>query len=261
MKATINDVSRLAKVSISTVSHVLNGTRPVNEDTRQRVLRAIEETGYIPNLMAKGLKQAQTQTIGLLVTDIKNEFFTDVVHIIDTEARKDGYQVFVSSSDEDPQKEHEIIRAFCERRVDGIIWSPTRDSDKFSLEYLRRMQVPVVMIDRSIGGDFDFVGVENYESTKLLVRYVVGLGYRKIGFLAGFGGISTTEERIRQLADCGRLPQEYADRGDPARHDVGQQPDGLDCRQQPHGVQRHARFHKARPARAGGCRAGLVRRL
>ena len=133
MKATINDVSRLAKVSISTVSHVLNGTRPVNEDTRQRVLRAIEETGYIPNLMAKGLKQAQTQTIGLLVTDIKNEFFTDVVHIIDTEARKDGYQVFVSSSDEDPQKEHEIIRAFCERRVDGIIWSPTRDSDKFSL--------------------------------------------------------------------------------------------------------------------------------
>lgn len=170
MKATINDVSRLAKVSISTVSHVLNGTRPVNEDTRQRVLRAIEETGYIPNLMAKGLKQAQTQTIGLLVTDIKNEFFTDVVHIIDTEARKDGYQVFVSSSDEDPQKEHEIIRAFCERRVDGIIWSPTRDSDKFSLEYLRRMQVPVVMIDRSIGGDFDFVGVENYESTKLLAE-------------------------------------------------------------------------------------------
>ena len=201
MKATINDVSRLAKVSISTVSHVLNGTRSVNEDTRQRVLRAIEETGYIPNLMAKGLKQAQTQTIGLLVTDIKNEFFTDVVHIIDTEARKDGYQVFVSSSDEDPQKEHEIIRAFCERRVDGIIWSPTRDSDKFSLEYLRRMQVPVVMIDRSIGGDFDFVGVENYESTKLLVRYVVGLGYRKIGFLAGFGGISTTEERIRGYND------------------------------------------------------------
>lgn len=201
MRVTITDVSRLANVSTTTVSHVINGTRKVNEETSRRVLEAIKKTGYIPNLMAKGLKQSSTNTIGLVVSDIKNEFFTDIIHVIDAEARKDGMQVFVSCSDEDPENEQEIIRAFCERRVDGIIYSPTKDSDKYSSDYLKRIQIPVVMIDRCIGMDFDWVGVENYESTKKLLNHVMNSGHKKIGLLAGFRGINTTDERIRGYCD------------------------------------------------------------
>lgn len=74
MRVTLNDVSKVARVSASTVSHVLNGTRHVNEDTKQRVMDAIEQTGYIPNLMAKSLKQSASNTIGIVVSDIRNEF-------------------------------------------------------------------------------------------------------------------------------------------------------------------------------------------
>lgn len=202
MKVTLNDVSRIAHVSASTVSHVINKTRPVNEETRQRVMAAIEQTGYIPNLMAKSLKQSASYTIGLVVSDIRNEFFVDVIHTIDAEARKAGYQVFVSGSDENPEKEQEILRAFCERRVDGIIYSPTRDSESGSVSYLQKSQVPVVMIDRLVGDYFDWVGVENHDSTQKLVKYLADLGHRKIGFLAGFRGINTTEERIQGYLDA-----------------------------------------------------------
>lgn len=212
MKVTMNDVSKLARVSTSTVSHVINGTRVVNEETRKRVMDAIEQTGYIPNLMAKSLKQSSTHTIGLVVSDLRNEFFVDVIGTIDAEARKEGYQIFVSGSDDDPERELEIIRAFCERRVDGIIYSPTRGSESQSVEYLKKSQLPVVMIDRVVGEDFDWVGVENYESTKKLVKYLVEFGHRKIGLLGGFRGINTTEERIQGywdgLLEMGIQPEE-----------------------------------------------------
>ncbi len=202
MRVTLNDVSKVARVSASTVSHVLNGTRHVNEDTKQRVMDAIEQTGYIPNLMAKSLKQSASNTIGIVVSDIRNEFFVNIIHVIDEEARKMGCQVFVSSSDENPKKELEIIKAFCERRVDGIIYSPTKGSNQYSVNYLKKSQVPVVMIDRLVGEDFDWVGVENYGSIKKLVKYLADFGYTKIGFLAGFRGISTTEERIQGYLDA-----------------------------------------------------------
>lgn len=202
MKCTISDVSKLANVSITTVSHVINGTRPVSEETKQRVLDAIKQTGYIPNLMAKSLKQSSTHTIGIVVSDLRNEFFVDVIHAIDVEARKEGYQIFVSGSDDDSEKEYEIIKAFCERRVDGIIYSPTKDSEKISLDYLRNTQIPVVMVDRLVGDCFDWVGVENYNSTKKLIKYMVDMGYDKIGFLGGFRGIITTEERIKGYQDA-----------------------------------------------------------
>lgn len=196
VKATISDVSKIANVSMSTVSHVINGTRRVSEETARRVNEAIEKTGYIPNFVAKSLKQSSTRTIGLVVTDIRNQFFVDVIHAIDEEARKEGYQVFISETEENLEREFEIIKLLVERRVDGIIYSPTAGSEKQTVDYLKKVHIPVVMIDRVVGRDFDWVGVENLESAKELVRYLNGLGHRRIGILAGFRGINTTEDRI-----------------------------------------------------------------
>lgn len=196
MKATIHDVAQLANVSMSTVSHVLNGTRKVNEETAAKVRKAIEQTGYIPNFVAKSLKKSSTHTIGVVITDIRNQFFVDVIHAIDEEARKEGYQVFISETEENCQREFEILEALCERRVDGIIYSPTIGKEKETIAYLKKVNIPVVMIDRVIGREFDWVGVESRESTKEIVKYLVGLGHKKIGVLAGFRGINTTEERV-----------------------------------------------------------------
>lgn len=204
MKATIHDVARLANVSMSTVSHVINGTRNVSEETAKRVRDAIDQTGYIPNFVAKSLKQSSTHTIGVVITDIRNQFFVDVIHAIDEEARKEGYQVFISETEESCRREFEIIKALCERRVDGIIYSPTVGMEQETIEYLKRVKIPVIMIDRLIGRDFDWVGVESQESTKEIVNYLIGLGHSKIGILAGFRGINTTEERVRGYEEAMR---------------------------------------------------------
>lgn len=196
MKATIHDVAKMANVSMSTVSHVINGTRNVNEDTAQRVRKAIDKTGYIPNVVARSLKQSSTRTIGVVITDIRNQFFVDVIHAIDEEARKEGYQVFISETEEDCKREFEIIKALCERRVDGIIYSPTIGMEKETIEYLKRVRIPVIMVDRVIGRDFDWVGVESRESTREIMHFLIEQGHSRIAILAGFRGINTTEERV-----------------------------------------------------------------
>lgn len=196
MKATIHDIAEIANVSMSTVSHVINGTRKVSEETEKRVRKAIEQTGYIPNIIARNLKQSSTRTIGVVITDIRNQFFLDVVHAIDGEARKEGYQVFISETEEKCEREFEVLKALCERRVDGIIYSPTIGREKETIEYLKKVKIPVIMIDRRVGKEFDWVGVESKESTKEIVNYLINLGHQRIAILAGFRGINTTEERV-----------------------------------------------------------------
>lgn len=196
MPATIKDVSKKANVSISTVSHVLNGTRFVSEETTQRVLKAIEEVGYVPNIVAKNLKKSATNTIGLVVSDVRNQFFIDIISVIDKEARNDGIQVFVSGSGDDKIREYTIIKNLVERRVDGIIYSPTKGSEEKTTGYLKKAGIPTVMIDRIVDGDFDWVGAESFESARTLVDYLADKGHKKISLLAGFSGINTVEERI-----------------------------------------------------------------
>lgn len=196
MTATIRDVSKKANVSISTVSHVLNKTRFVSEETTQKVLQAVEEVGYVPNIVAKNLKKSATNTIGLVVSDLRNQFFIDIISVIDKEARNDGMQLFVAGTGDDKTREYMIIKNLVERRVDGIIYSPTKGSEEKTVEYLKRAKEPTVMIDRLVGHDFDWVGAENYESARLLVDYLANRGHRKISILAGLSGINTVDERI-----------------------------------------------------------------
>lgn len=133
---TIADVSRVANVSMSTVSHVINGTKNVSEETRRRVMAAIEATGYTQNFIAKALKKSETKTIGLVISDIRNRYFIDVIYAINNEAAKHGYTVLLASSDDNSKTELEIIKTFHERRVDGIILSPTTDSENNSVPFI-----------------------------------------------------------------------------------------------------------------------------
>lgn len=193
---TIADVSRVANVSMSTVSHVINGTKNVSEETRRRVMAAIEATGYTQNFIAKALKKSETKTIGLVISDIRNRYFIDVIYAINNEAAKHGYTVLLASSDDNSKTELEIIKTFHERRVDGIILSPTTDSENNSVPFINKMGIPVVYVDRMPAANGDWVGTENEKATEALANHLISLGHKRIALVVGLRGINTTEERI-----------------------------------------------------------------
>lgn len=195
-KITINNIAEMAHVSTSTVSHVINGTKNVSNSTRKKVMGVIKETGYTPNLVAKALKKSETKTIGLIVSDITNQFFIDVIQAINEEALKNGYMLILGDSDDDPKQELELIRSFKERCVDGLIFSPTIHSEKYAAPYLDSVDLPVVCIDRTLDEKRDWVGTENRNAAKMLTKHLIELGHERIAFISGLRGISTTEERI-----------------------------------------------------------------
>lgn len=194
--ATMTDVALRAGVSTTTVSHVLNGTRPVAEATRERVMSAIDETGYIHNTIARSLVTASTLTIGVVVSAISNPYFMDLVHVIEAEISAAGYLVLLVDSKDDPDEELRVVQSLHSRRVDGYVVAPSGDPDQRALRYLARHGLPTVLVDRLASGEFDQVGVENVESTARLVDHLASLGHRRIAMIAGQEGLGTTTERL-----------------------------------------------------------------
>lgn len=181
----MKDVAQRARVSASTVSHVMNGTRKVSESTRETVLTAIEELRYQPNLLAKSLKVRRTFTIGLLISDIQNSFFTSVVRGVEDVALSRGYHLFLCNTDEDAAREDEYLEELSKKRVDGLIVAssaPRRDH----AGRLRAENVPLVFMDREVEGvDADVVRVDNLGGMRIIAEHLTGLGHERIGMISG----------------------------------------------------------------------------
>ncbi|HET9146704.1 MAG TPA: LacI family DNA-binding transcriptional regulator [Acetobacteraceae bacterium] len=192
----MRDVAALAGVSVSTVSHVLNDTRAVPEETRARVAGAVAATGYTPNSVARSLKRAETRTIGIAIGDITNPHFTAVVDAIEAAARAEGYTVVLVGISESAEREREGLTALAGRRVDGLIVAPSADGGPAALERLRRQQAAIVQIDRVANPSCDAVVVANECGARRLVRHLAACGHRRIGMLTGLPGLSSTRERI-----------------------------------------------------------------
>ena len=194
--ATIADVAREAGVSVSTVSHVVNGTRRVSPATARTVKAVIEAVGYRPNVVARSLKTASTQSVGIAISAIANPYFSDIICAIETECARLGMMVFLSDTQDDPARELSVLMAFHQRRVDGVILAPSADPDRRGLAYLRQTRLPCVLVDRTPDPSFDQVGVNNRDAMRALVDHVAGLGHRRIGYIGGHPGFETTLERI-----------------------------------------------------------------
>ncbi|MFK4104870.1 LacI family DNA-binding transcriptional regulator [Streptomyces sp. NPDC019531] len=198
---TMADVARSAGVSVATVSHVLNGTRPVLPRTRQAVLDAVDELGYTPNTLARSLVTSRTRSIGLAVSAISNPYFTEILQGVEASALEHGYGLLIADPHDDPEHERKVVQLLHERRVDGVIVAPSADPREL-VSYLGRHEVPAVFLDRlvAVPADvpqrFDQVCAENTEPTARLVTHLAGLGHRRIGLVAGLPGLSTTVERI-----------------------------------------------------------------
>ncbi len=194
--ATMDDVARIAKVSTSTVSHVLNGTRKVRPATVRAVEAAIQALGYIPNTLARSLARSTSNTIGVAISALSNHYFSETVHAIETECAKHGIMMLYVDTRDDPEQELRAVKALHHRRVDGILLAPSADPQHLALEYLRANDIPAVLVDRLMAQGFDQVGVENKKSSQQLVSHLVEHGHRRIALIAGRAGLTTTDERI-----------------------------------------------------------------
>ncbi len=192
--STMTEVARRAGVSVTTVSHVVNGTRPVGEATRAAVLAAIRETGVAPGVLARSEARVRTDTIGLAISAISNPYFAEVVQGIEAEAARNDLTLLLTDTHEDPERELRSARAFSRRRVDGVILAASPDA-RAALAHLDAQGVPVVLLDRMVSEAHDQVGPENVEATVTLVRHLADLGHRRIGLVTGLAGLATTAER------------------------------------------------------------------
>lgn len=198
--ATIKDVAEVAGVSTATVSRVLSNKPHVRAELRERVLTAVAELDYRPNLVARSLRSQQTKTIGLIVSDIRNPFFTAISRAVEDVAYEQGYSVILCNTDEDPEKELLYLSLMRDENVAGIIFSPTRQTAaNFSKLTLN---LPVVIIDRTVDADHvDMVLIDNAASGFRLTNHLIENGYRRIA--AVLGEASTTgRERHQGYADA-----------------------------------------------------------
>src|SRR3954447_12515883 len=156
--ATMADVARQAGVSITTVSHVINGTRFVADDTRQKVLAAVEDTGYMHNTVARSLVTSSTKSIGLAVSAISNFYFADLVTALESQVRQAGYTLLLIDTHDDPDEELRVVQSLHQRRVDGILLATeARGPGSPSLRYLDELNIPTVLVDRCASPRFDQV--------------------------------------------------------------------------------------------------------
>jgi LacI family transcriptional regulator len=208
--ATMEDVARVANVSLSTVSHVLNGTRKVNPGTAAAVNKAIQKVGFVRNTLARALAGASSSTIGVALSALTNHYFSETVRAIEAECRTHGLMMFFADTHDDPQQELNVVQSLHQRQVDGIILAPTRDPELRTVGYLRSNKIPSVLVDRSVHCEFDQVSVENIASSMDLVTHLIEKhGHRRIGLVSGAVGLSTSEERVagyRRALEKAKLP-------------------------------------------------------
>ncbi|GGM35648.1 LacI family transcriptional regulator [Longimycelium tulufanense] len=194
----MNDVARLAGVSIKTVSRVVNDEPGVHPATAERVLSAIEQLGFRRNLGARNLRRgSSTGTLGLVLEDVANPFYSLLTRAVEKVARAHGRQVLTGSSDEDPTRERELALEFCSRRVDGLLVVPAGTQHGYLVPEMRA-GTPVVFLDRPAGDVVaDTVLVDNLGGTAAAVRHLVSFGHRRIAFLGDAPDIFTAGERLR----------------------------------------------------------------
>ncbi|WP_235941237.1 LacI family DNA-binding transcriptional regulator [Paenibacillus puerhi] len=210
MSISIKDVAVKAGVSTATVSHVINGTRFVSEETKNKVLQTMKELDYRPNSVARSLRSQKSRTIGLLIPvsgmDTSNFFFMSVAHGVQQTLNKYGYHLLLSNSNENPANELEQIKMFNTQLIDGLIIAPAAEGHVELPETLG--DYPVVFVDRKPHNlQRDCVLADGYRGIYEAITLLIGKGHRKIGFISGPLDISTSSERLQgyksALADHG----------------------------------------------------------
>jgi LacI family transcriptional regulator len=192
---SMKDVAALAGVSLGTVSNVVNSPELVSPPTRERVETAIAKLGWVPNASARQLRAGRSSAVGLVVMDIANPFFTDVLRGVEDDVLERGYSVQVGNSASQPQREDDQLRLFEQQRVRGVLCAPIWGVNS-RVDDLRRRGIPVVLVDRApeVSG-FCSVSVDDVEGGRLAVDHLIRLGHRSIALVGGPSGLPQVRDR------------------------------------------------------------------
>ena len=190
------DVARKAGVSTATVSHVINKTRYVKAETREKVLKVMKDLNYYLNSAARSLRSRKSNVVGLMVPDISNFFFTSIAKSVENTLKKYGYNLFFSNSNENIKNEIEQIKIFNTQLIDGLIMAPAPGNHKY-LNDLLNGDYPVIFIDRKPKGYAgDCVLGDNIKGAYDAVNMLIKKGHKRIGIIAGLLDLTSIEERL-----------------------------------------------------------------
>ncbi|KAA3658509.1 MAG: LacI family transcriptional regulator [Chloroflexi bacterium] len=194
--STIRDVAKKAGVAPITVSRVINNASYVSEKTRARVEAAIQELGYVPNMLGQSLRFNQTKTLALVLTDITNPFWTTIARGVEDAAHENGYSVILCNTDESSEKQDQYLTMLLKRRIDGIIFVPTHSSIN-PVERIQKQKITVVVLDRDVPSDnVDMIRGDSFGGAYQLTRHLIELGHKHIAAMAGPKDVSTSIERV-----------------------------------------------------------------
>jgi LacI family transcriptional regulator len=201
-RINIHNIARDASVSIATVSRVINGHSSVSPEVRKRVQDTIQRLAYRPNIIARSLRTQQSGSIGVVVPNISNAYFSDAVRAFQDEVEGAGYTTFIVNTDGKIDREQAALRTLQERRVDGVVLVSAAGKSTPALLDLLRASTPVVAMDRRIDHPaIDHVLMDVRRGTMEAVLHLVGQGRRRIAFLAGPAGLSTAKEKLAGYRD------------------------------------------------------------
>ena len=206
--STIKDVAKLAGVSTATVSRVINKNYYVSPDIEEKVENAIVQLGYYPNSVARSLKNDSTHTIGLVVSDMSNNYFTTIAKEVERAIEKDKYNIIVCSTDNKKEREKDYLELLMSKKVDGFVINTTGKNDEFIANLSK--SIPIVLINRKVNNKNlrgDFIDSNNVEGGYSLAAHLLSLGHRKIAVINGDLSVSTGVERfegfVRAMQEVG----------------------------------------------------------
>ncbi|MBP1325283.1 LacI family transcriptional regulator [Leucobacter exalbidus] len=200
--ATMADVARLSGVSSSTVSHVLNGTRHVNAETRGRVEHAVSELGYRRNTAARTLAGGSSHTIGLAISGLTNPYFGPLLHAIEQRVSAAGFVLVLGDTHDEDAMEHRVVESLIDRNVDGLIVAPSRGFIDVVGPLVQQSGTPLVLLDRGLDWPCDQVTPENRQSARTLTEHLIEHGHRRIAVVSGLQGLDSTRERLAGYRDA-----------------------------------------------------------
>lgn len=200
--AGLREVAKVAGVSVATVSRALSGHPHVDEDTRARVRAAASRLDYQPNALARALRRNHTMTVGLVIPDILNPFYSASAAVVQSVLEEHGYGLVLAISNNDPQTEARCLARLLEQQVDGIVHIPCRPFGALVARDSER-HVPVVEMNRHTEGNrFDGVISDERDGAAQIARHLVGLGHKRIAMIAGSAGFSTTRDRVKGFREA-----------------------------------------------------------
>lgn len=202
MNLTIKDIANLSGVSKSTVSRVINKKKYVSKKSREKVLNIINETGYIPNNIARSLVTNKTYTIGLIIPDINNPFYSETAKIIEDTLRKLGYSLIICNTDNRSDLQNDYINILKQRKIDGIIFGSVRINDT-NVTNLSVQELPYITYHRKLANEHsNYIVSDDITGIKIAVKYLVDLGHKNIAYISGPTIFSTGINRLKGFIEA-----------------------------------------------------------